>query len=420
MHAVRPVPSRDSLASVGSPLIVHSHLRWDFVWQRPQQLLSRFAEKCPVLFIEEPIVADDVTHARLDLTTPTTGLTRAVPLLPRQLNEHYDVAIAEIRDLVRAELAGGSLAGRFEKPLQWFYTPMPAPAMLGAVGERGVVYDCMDELSQFRGAPPELQRRERLLLAAADIVFTGGYQLWRVKSRYHDRVHFFGCGVDAAHFSRARRAETPVPAELASLPRPVFGYYGVIDERLDYELLRALAAARPDASLALVGPVAKVDPAILPRGANIHWLGQRSYAELPAIVKGFDVCLMPFALNEATEYINPTKTLEYMAAGKPIVSTAVADVVRNFTPIVDVAHSQDEFIDLVGRAATHPDLARLGAGVERAERATWEAIVSQMRVLIAEAIAAPDREAESRETAAPGRRAVETRGAPPRATAVGD
>ena len=403
----RPAQLRGSVASFSLPLIVHSHLRWDFVWQRPQQLLSRFAQRSPVLFIEEPMVRDDVADGRLDLTMPSAGVTRAVPVLPRELGANYDAAIAAIRDLVRAELQGGDLAGWFENPVQWFYTPMPAPAMLGAFGEQGVVYDCMDELSQFRGAPPDLLKRERLLLAAADVVFTGGYRLWLAKSEHHDNVHFFGCGVDAAHFGTARLAQTVVPAELASLPRPIFGYYGVIDERLDYQLISALATAHPEASVALVGPVAKVDPATLPSAANIHWLGQRQYAELPALVKGFDVCLMPFALNEATEYINPTKTLEYMAAGKPVVSTAVADVVRNFTPIVDVARSPEEFIRLVERAAARPDSARIGAGVERAERASWPAIVAQMRTLIAEAIAAPGRREEVAEVGTTRRRGAE-------------
>jgi glycosyltransferase involved in cell wall biosynthesis len=260
--------------------------------------------------------------------------------------------------------------------------------MLGAFNEIAVVYDCMDELAQFKFAHPDLGRRERLLLANADVVFTGGYKLYRSKSRYHDNVHFFGCGVDVGHFSKARAPETSVPADIANLPQPVFGYFGVIDERIDYDLISELAASHPGASVVMVGPVVKVDPASLPQASNIHWLGQRDYSELPAYVKGFTVCLMPFALNEATEYINPTKTLEYMAAGKPIVSTAVADVVHNFTPVVRVASSTGDFVSLVGTVAQDPDTTLVTQGLRQAANSSWASIVSQMRKLISDAVEA--------------------------------
>src|SRR5919199_1717610 len=362
-------------ATFSAPIIVHSHLRWDFVWQRPQQIMSRLAATSRVLFVEEPLFLDDVRRPRLALSPAHPGVTRAVPQLPAPWRQGSD-ALGVVRTLLH-ELAGprGELAGQFDGAVQWFYTPMPAPEMLGAFDERGVVYDCMDELSQFRFAPTDLREREEILLASADVVFTGGYKLFQAKSRHHDNVHFFGCGVDAAHFGRARRSDVGLPDDVARLPRPVFGYFGVIDERIDYDLLRALAAARPDASLVMVGPVVKVEWGMLPQAPNIHWLGQRAYDELPAYVKAFDVCLMPFALNEATEYINPTKTLEYMAAGKPIVSTAVADVVRNFTPVVRIARSADAFVAAVGEEAERPDPARGARGIERATSSSWEAIV---------------------------------------------
>ena len=391
----RPAGARLAFAS-DFPLIVHSHLRWDFVWQRPQQLLSRMAAAAPVLFVEEPILLDDVRRERLEITEPLPNVFRAVPRLPAYLRDNYDAAVTTTRALVQQAIGrGGALAGRFAGAVQWFYTPMPAPAMLGAFGERGVVYDCMDELAQFRFAPTDLPERERQLMANADVVFTGGHKLYQSKARYHDNVHFFGCGVDAAHFARARAEDTAVPADVASLPRPIMGYYGVIDERLDYELLRTLAAENPDASLVMVGPVVKVDPRDLPRADNIHWLGQRDYQELPSYVKAFDVCLMPFALNEATEYINPTKTLEYMAAAKPIVSTAVADVVHHFTPVVRVARTPAEFVAGVRAAAAAPDAALIERGLQMVKGASWEAIVAQMRGLIVEAVGANEEAAVS-------------------------
>ena len=368
-------------------LIVHSHLRWDFVWQRPQQILSRLSQRGHVLFFEEPVYLDDVATPRLDVSLPLPRVHRAVPMLPGELRGSYDESIAIIRDLVRKQIADdGPLGGLFDRPVQWFYTPMPAPAMIGAFDERAVVYDCMDELSKFRFAPAELVDRERYLVAESDVVFTGGYRLSRAKSRIHNNVHFFGCGVDVDHFSRARSEELALAPELVKLGRKVMGYFGVIDERLDYDLLRILAARNPDADLVMVGPVVKVDPAELPQAANIHWLGQRQYAELPSYVKGFDVCLMPFALNEATEYINPTKTLEYMAAGKPIVSTAVSDVVHNFTPVVAVADSREEFVNAVRHALVSPDLAMIARGIEQARANTWESIVARMDRILREAL----------------------------------
>ena len=375
-----------STAPYDRPIIVHSHLRWDFVWQRPQQILSRLAAHAPVLFIEEPIFIDDLPAPRLEITVPFGNVFRAVPRLTGDLREEPENALAVVRTLAQDAIASEPrLKGHFGNPIQWFYSPATAPAMLGAFNEIAVVYDCMDELAQFRFANPDLPRRERLLLANADVVFTGGRKLYEAKRRFHGNVHFFGCGVDASHFAKARADTTEVPADIASLSRPVFGYFGVIDERIDYDLLAVLAERNPDASVVMIGPVVKVDPSALPAHRNIHWLGMRDYADLPAYVKGFDVCLMPFALNEATEFINPTKTLEYMAAGKPIVSTALADVQHNFTPIVRVARSGDEFVSLTARLAQKPDLVLLTEGVRKASDASWESVVSQMRALINEA-----------------------------------
>lgn len=360
------------------PLIVHCHLRWDFVWQRPQQLFSRLAAHHAVLFVEDPLPTDG--EAGLDISEPYANVVRLVPRLPHGAPQEVDAQWRMLLPLIERALAEHALlAGRFANPVQWFYSPMSAPVLLGRFGARGTVYDCMDELANFRFAPPDIADREQFLLAHADVVFTGGYQLYQAKSRHHRTVYFHGCGVDAGHFGRARVASTTVPESVAFLPGPVFGYVGVIDERLDYDLIEALARRFPEASVVMAGPVVKVDPADLPRLPNIHWLGQQPYDALPALVKGFDVCLMPFALNDATRYINPTKTLEYMATGKPVVSTAVADVVRNFTPVVDVAHSVDEFLDAAARAANSPDPAHLREGIARAMAASWDSTVATMR-----------------------------------------
>lgn len=377
-------------------MIVHSHLRWDFVWQRPQQILSRLARTRPVLYVEEPAFLADTRTVSLDITEPHGNVFRVVPRLRTDLRTRRDEASLLTRALVQALIGeGGRFAGVFQNAVQWFYTPLPAPTMLGAFAECGVVYDCMDELSQFRFAPPELIEAESVLLERADIVFTGGRKLYESKSRHHSNVHFFGCGVDADHFAKARTESTPIAAELRDLPRPIFGYFGVIDERLDYGLMDRLAESFEHGSVVLVGPVVKVDPAELPKRANIHWLGQQPYERLPEYVKAFDVCLMPFALNAATEYINPTKTLEYMAAGKPIVSTPVWDVVRNFTPIVEVA-TRDEFV-YAATTAMRMEPSRLAAGIERARRSTWESTVAEMDGLLSKAIGSGQRERKHRQ-----------------------
>lgn len=361
-------------------IVVHSHLRWDFVWQRPQQIFSRVAKQNRVLFVEEPSFVDDRSQPTLSITL-TGGVLRAVPLIPRDLAADYDTMVGVIRNLLVRALRQAPLARQFQDVIQWFYTPMPAEQMIDAFGERAVVYDCMDELSQFRFAPPDIGRRERVLLSRADIVFTGGHRLYQLKSHYHSNVHFLGCGVDAEHFGQARRDDTVIPGDVADLPSPILGYFGVIDERLDYELLRTLAATFSHGTLLMIGPTAKVDPASLPHAPNVRWLGQRAYADLPAYLKAFDVCLMPFALNEATEYINPTKTLEYMAAGKPIVSTAVADVMHHFSSVVAVAKSSIEFISAVAESVGRQCTERVREGVQVAAAQSWESVVQRMTAL---------------------------------------
>lgn len=380
-----PVPQLAGGRRNDFPIIVHCHLRWDFVWQRPQQIFSRLAENHRVLFIEDPVIAEGEPHLAID--EPMPNLIRIVPQIPQHLAVNSDrdaeIVLPQIREALQKHPL---LAGHFDDPVHWFYSPMSAPGYLGKFGGPGIVYDCMDELANFRFAPPDIADRERFVLSRADVVFTGGFQLFESKSKHHDNVHFYGCGVDVDHYGKARLDETRVPDPVATLPGPVFGYFGVIDERLDYELVAALAERFPDASVVMAGPLAKVDRAELPDRPNIHWLGQQKYEDLPSLVKGFDVCLMPFALNEATKYINPTKTLEYMAGGKPVVSTAIADVVRNFTPIVQVAHSPAEFVDAVERAWRSPDPELIAAGIARAADATWDATVASMRRNIQEAV----------------------------------
>src|ERR1041385_6994686 len=360
--------------STNYPIIVHCHLCWDWVWQRPQQFISRLSKTHKVLFVEtiapDPQLASPM--ARFSRPDQFPNLTILRLQFPASRWDDSEFVDAERRRLVQEFVQGPIAAGQFDSPVQWFYDPMAVLAFSGCMNEILTVYDCMDELSKFRFAPPELARREAELLARSDVVFTGGRKLFESKSRYNANCHFYGCGVDGQHFGKARADETQVPPELASLPQPVLGYFGVVDERLDYELIAKLADANKDGSIVMIGPVLKVDTAQLPQRPNLHWLGQRSYTDLPNYCKGFDVCLMPFALNESTEFINPTKALEYMATGRPIVSTAVPDVVTNFGSVVAVARNPEEFGQMCLQVARSPDAAAIERGLERSEEHTSE------------------------------------------------
>ena len=376
------------------PIVVHSHLGWDWVWQRPQQFLSRLSRRHRILFVEEPRpTAVEEPRVTLREVPDYPNIVVVQTEFPECRWHDRDFVDQERLRLVRGVLEG-PLGAEFENPVQWFYDPMAVTAFAGQMGERAIVYDCMDQLSQFRGAPPTLVSRERELLAVADVVFAGGPKIHRAKSAFHDNCHAFGCGVDSDHFASAR-AHGDVPEEIAHLQGPVLGFFGVVDERMDYDLIARLADARADWHLVLVGPRTKVDEEVLPRRANVHWLGGRDYNRLPSYVRRFDVCLMPFALNEATEFINPTKALEYMAAGKPIVSSAIDDVVLQFSAVVDVARSHDEFVELCIQAVERPDGARIERGIDLARRNSWEAIVWRLKRHIDQVLDAREAEPEN-------------------------
>jgi UDP-galactopyranose mutase len=241
----------------------------------------------------------------------------------------------------------------------------------------------MDELAAFAGAPPELTRLERDLFARADVVFTGGHTLYEAKRSSHHNVHAFPSSVDVAHFARAR-AGVADPADQRTIPRPRLGYFGVIDERMDYELLRGVAAARPEWQIVLIGPTAKVDPASLPVAGNLHYLGPKLYADLPEYIAGWDVAILPFARNDATRFISPTKTPEYLAAGKPVVSTSIRDVVRPYGDLrlARIADTTDAFVAAVEAAlAENADERRRAADAFLANL-SWDRTWSAMRQLM--------------------------------------
>jgi hypothetical protein len=288
--------------AISFPIIAHSHLNWEFVWQRPQQFLSRLSRRHPVLFVDALQLDPKANDAsfRLEKVPGFSCVTLLKMTFPAARFSDGAYVDDTREKLLRAALQG-PLWGQFKRPIQWFYDPMASLAFAGKFGGRAIVYDCMDELSAFKYAQPELARRECELLSQADLVFVGGRRLWESKRRFNTNCHFFGCGVDVDHFGAARDSKIPEAPDLARVSRPRLGYFGVIDERLDLELLEKLADFDPNWNIVMIGPLAKISAADLPCRANIHFLGARHYAELPAYARGFDVCLMPFARNAATD-----------------------------------------------------------------------------------------------------------------------
>jgi UDP-galactopyranose mutase len=366
-------------------LICFSHLRWNFVFQRPQHLMSRFAADRRVIYWEEPEAALAGCEPAIGVRTcAETGVVVVTPSLPETMAE--EEKDAALRTLLEAFLKGEK--GPF---VRWYYTPMMLPFSRG-VEAACTVYDCMDELANFRFAPPTLLDLERELLGCADVVFTGGYSLFEAKKDRHPNIHPFPSSVDRAHFARARGMDA-VPDDQAPIGRPRLGFYGVIDERMDLELIAALADAHPEWSIVMVGPVVKIDEADLPLRANIHYLGNKKYEELPVYLGGWDVALMPFAINESTKFISPTKTPEYLAGGRPVVSTPITDVIRHYGELeaVIIADGPKAFIEGCERALALVESGDEWLGEVDAKLAnlSWDTTYARMAALVAEAVKAP-------------------------------
>jgi UDP-galactopyranose mutase len=385
-------PSTLSALGRSDDLLCFSHLRWDWVWQRPQHLLTRLARRGGgrIFFIEEPLPREEDRtggpRPGWHLSEVAPGITRCVPLFDASWPFFLDEEGADTR-VMRRLLAELLAAQAVTNPVAWVYTPLALP-LLRDLDLRAVVYDCMDELALFKGAPPELGAREAGLLRRADVVFTGGRGMYEARVGRHPQVHLFPSSVDLDHFARVLDPATPIPPD-ARPGTPTLGFYGVLDERFDRELLDAIAALRPDWSFVLVGPVTKIAPASLPRRPNLHYPGQRSYADLPGYLRGWDVCLMPFAHNDATRFISPTKTLEYLAADKPIVSTSVRDVVVGYRGVVRFADDPETFVAQCAAALEEPATARaarLMAGRTLLARTSWDATAERMAVLLEEAV----------------------------------
>ncbi len=333
-------------------LVCFSHLRWDFVYQRPQHLLSRFAKRRRVFFVEEPMLTDKLSF--MDISRREDELFVVVPHLNKS-----DAEAKSTDDSIRSLLDKMFDSENINNYVFWYYTPM-AMSFSEHLKPRATVYDCMDELSLFKFAPPTLLSNEEKLFAKSDVVFTGGQSLYEAKQNRHKNIWAFPSSIDVAHFKKARNISEE-PADQSSIPHPRLGFIGVIDERIDLELLRQTAEMRPDWHFVMIGPVVKISEDDLPRASNIHYLGKKDYSQLPAYISGWDAALMPFAINDSTRFISPTKTPEFLAAGKPVVSTAIRDVVRPYGEkgLVHIATTAEEFVAAIEKALSENRVERL-------------------------------------------------------------
>jgi UDP-galactopyranose mutase len=363
-------------------LICFSHLRWDFVFQRPNHLMSRFAKDRRVFYVEEPLYHP--YNAQLDVQRTAHGPMRVLPKLPERVRNDPQPHLARLIDqLLRA--------WEIESYELWYYTPMALPYTRHLTPQL-VVYDVMDELKSFRFAPPELLNLERELFARADVVFTGGESLYQAKRHMHPDVHAFPSSVDVGHFSRARQ-QTTDPEDQEQLPHPRLGYFGVIDERMNLELVAQLCDLEPEWQVVMVGPTAKIDPATLPQRQNLHWLGPKTYAELPDYISGWDIAFMPFALNASTEMISPTKTPEFLAAGRPVISTPITDVVNPYGELrlVKIASDAQGFVAAAKQLLQEDPAQRLHRADAFLKVMSWDMTWHRMNNAMAEARARRER-----------------------------
>jgi len=332
---------------IPSNILCFSHLRWDFVFQRPQHLLTRFAKIFNVYFLEEPVF-ENIATPFLSKSTREENLWVLVPHLPEGLSQKEIIDLQE--DLVSQFLKSKNL----NDYAFWYYTPM-ALEYSRNLKPSMIIYDCMDELSAFKFAPPAIKKLEKELFSKADVVFTGGYSLYEAKQHEHSNIFPFPSSIDKQHFEKARTYKK-APKDQIDISRPRIGFFGVIDERFDIDLIREMAEKRPNWQFILIGPVVKIDPALLPREENIHYKGSKTYLELPEYLSGWDIALIPFLLNESTQFISPTKTPEYLAAGIPVISTPIKDVIRPYgeKELVRIASTPTEFIAAIEEELIKP------------------------------------------------------------------
>ena len=374
------VPETSSVNELCKPhdVVCFSHLGWDFVYQRPQHLMTRCAAQRRVFYVQEPVRG--ASEARLDYRLCPSGVHIVIPHIPDSGDEN-SVLEALVDNFFREQA--------IQSYWLWYYTPMALP-WSRHLKPVGVIYDCMDELSAFKNAPPQLRQLERELLNKAHLVFTGGMSLFEAKRDQHPRVYPFPSSIDVPHFAKARKFVAD-PDDQKHIPHQRLGFCGVIDERMDLDLVAAVADAQPDWHWVMVGPVVKISHSDLPQRSNIHFLGMKAYTELPSYLAGWDVAVLPFARNESTRFISPTKTPEYLAAGRPVVSTSIRDVVTPYATLglVHIADQASEFVTAVNKALGEDAKQRLSQVDALLAQNSWSHTWGRMTKLMDDVIQQP-------------------------------
>jgi len=352
-------------------LLCFSHLSWNFVYQRPQHLLTRFSKFYQVFYFEEPKIGDSDRYL--------VNIQDGVSIVELVVSGHDDTTNERIQDLINQVLKEYDI----ENYINWYYTPM-ALQFTDHLNPEKIIYDSMDELSAFRFAPPHLLELEERLFKIADVVFTGGNSLYEAKKNRHHNIHAMPSSIDKAHFGKARKIQHE-PEDQMQIGFPRLGFFGVVDERFDIELLREVSAQRPDWQFVIIGPVVKINPDDLPQAHNIHYLGPKTYTELPQYIAQWDIALILFALNESTEFISPTKTPEYLAAGKPVISTPIKDVVQPYgnAGLVQIVDDADSFIAAATKILDDKEKEHWLSMVDHfLENDSWDHTFNRMNALI--------------------------------------
>lgn len=352
-------------------LLCFSHLSWNFVYQRPQHLLTRFSKFYHVFYFEEPKIGDSDRYL--------VNIQDGVSIVELFVSGHDDTTNERIQDLINQVLKEYDI----ENYINWYYTPM-ALQFTDHLNPEKIIYDSMDELSAFRFAPPHLLELEERLFKIADVVFTGGNSLYEAKKNRHHNIHAMPSSIDKAHFGKARKIQHE-PEDQMPIGFPRLGFFGVVDERFDIELLREVSAQRPEWQFVIIGPVVKINPDDLPQAHNIHYLGPKTYTELPRYIAHWDIALILFALNESTEFISPTKTPEYLAAGKPVISTPIKDVVQPYgnAGLVQIVNDADSFISAAAKILDDTEKEHWLNMVDHfLENDSWDHTFNRMNALI--------------------------------------
>ncbi|MDQ0593500.1 glycosyltransferase involved in cell wall biosynthesis [Chryseobacterium ginsenosidimutans] len=352
-------------------LLCFSHLSWNFVFQRPQHLMTRFSKHYQIFYFEEPKIGDADMYI--------VNIQDGVYIVELSIKRYDESANERIRNLITGVLEEYDI----DNYSSWYYTPM-ALQFTNHLKPDTIIYDSMDELSAFRFAPPQLLQMENELFRKADVVFTGGNSLYEAKKSKHHNIHAMPSSIDKAHFGKARMIQQD-PKDQESIGFPRLGFFGVVDERFDIELLREVSTRRPDWQFVIIGPVVKISPDDLPKAPNIHYLGSKKYAELPQYIAHWDIAMILFALNESTEFISPTKTPEYLAAGKPVISTAIKDVVQpyGYAGLVHIIDNADSFISAAEKIFADTETDQWLKNVDHfLEDNSWDHTFRRMNALI--------------------------------------